>query len=68
MDGYDLDADTHYCTLHKEDDGVNMVVVAVVGVLVLLGLAAGSYFIVKMIRKRRGRKVQTLLESEAENQ
>jgi hypothetical protein len=69
MDGYDLDAGTHQCNSHTNDDGgVNMIVVIVVGVCVLIGLGIGSYFIVKMLRKRRGRKVQTLLESEAENE
>jgi hypothetical protein len=67
-EGYDLDANTHLCSPHPKDDGVSLVVVIVVGVCILIGLGLGSFFLLKMMRKRRARKVQTLLESEAIDQ
>ncbi len=67
-EGYDLDSNTHLCSAHPKDDGVGVVVVIVVGICVLIGLGVGSYFLLKMMRKRRERKVQTLLESEAIDQ
>lgn len=42
---------------------MSTIVIIIIGVGVLLGLSIGGYFIVKMIRKHRGKKVQTLLES-----
>jgi hypothetical protein len=62
MDGYDLD-ETLHCNKHPEDGGVGIVVIIIVGICVLIGLGAGSYFIMKVMKKRRGQKVQTLLES-----
>lgn len=62
-EGYDLDTSTHLCSQHPDDGGVSLVVVIVVGLCVLIGLGVGSYFLMKILKKRRERKVQTLLES-----
>ena len=60
-DGYNPSGDI--CSKKPADDGMSTIVIIIIGVGVLLGLSIGGYFIVKMIRKQRGKKVQTLLES-----
>ena len=62
MDGYDLDENLH-CNKHPEDSGVGIIVIIIIGTCVLIGLGVGSFFIKKAMRKNKGKKVQTLLES-----
>lgn len=49
----------------KAEEPVNLLVVILIGSVVLIGLAVGAYFIFKIIKKRKMRAENSLMDGES---
>jgi hypothetical protein len=65
--GYDLDADTKHCVKQPEDDGLSAGIIILIAVSVLVGIAVVGYIIMRVLRRKKDRKMQTVIETEGEN-
>jgi hypothetical protein len=65
--GYDLDDDTKHCVKQPEEDGLSAGIIILIAVSVLVGIAVVGYIIMRVLRRKKDRKMQTVIETEGEN-